>query len=147
MAKSLAQIQAQIEKLQAQAEAVKAKEIAGVIARIKVAIAHYGLNAIDLGLAKQAGRKPGSKNKVLKAGGEAAASAPAAKKGRTKKAGPESATKAKVSKPKAAKAPGIAKYADGTGKTWTGNGKRPKWFVDAIAGGKTAQELLVQPAS
>ena len=43
MARTLAVIQQQIEKLQKEAEAVKAKEVAGVILRIKVAIASYGL--------------------------------------------------------------------------------------------------------
>ncbi len=50
MAKTLQQIEAQIARLQAQAEAVRQKEMAGVIARIKDAIAHYGLTAEDLGL-------------------------------------------------------------------------------------------------
>lgn len=140
MAKSLAQIQAQIEKLKREEEQLVAKERAGVIERIKVAIAHYGLTAVDLGLAKTAGRKPGSKNKV-KADAEAAASTTSAKKGRTKKTGAKSA-----SKPKAAKAPSIAKYSDGAGNSWTGNGKRPRWFLDAIAGGKSAEDLLIKPA-
>lgn len=38
-------IQQQIARLQEQAEAIKAKEVAGVIARIKEAIVAYGLTA------------------------------------------------------------------------------------------------------
>ena len=49
MAKTLTQLHAQIAKLQKEAEALKAKEIAGVVERIKVAIEHYGLTPADLG--------------------------------------------------------------------------------------------------
>ena len=28
-------------------------------------------------------------------------------------------------------------------KTWTGRGKRPRWFVDALASGKTADDMRV----
>ena len=38
MAKSYSQLQAQIQKLQAEAEAIKAKELDGVIDRIRTAI-------------------------------------------------------------------------------------------------------------
>lgn len=48
MAKSLAQIQRQIEKLQVEAEMLRAQEIGGVVARIKEAIAHYDLTLEDL---------------------------------------------------------------------------------------------------
>ncbi|MDE1948441.1 MAG: H-NS histone family protein [Burkholderiales bacterium] len=45
---SYAQIQSQIAELAAQAEKLKAEEIAGVVARIKQDIATYGLSAQDL---------------------------------------------------------------------------------------------------
>jgi DNA-binding protein H-NS len=110
MTKSLAQLNKQIAALQAQAEAIKKKEAAGVIARIKEAIAHYGLNAADLGLA---GKAP-----------KAAKAVKAAKPGRKK----------------AAKA-GVVKYRDGA-NTWTGHGRRPQWYVAAIAAGKKPEDLL-----
>jgi len=47
---TLAALNAQIAKLQAQAEALRSKEVAGVIARIREAIVHHGLTAADLGL-------------------------------------------------------------------------------------------------
>lgn len=50
MAKTYSDYMAQIEKLKQQAEAARHKEIAGVVARIKEAIAHYGLTGGDLGL-------------------------------------------------------------------------------------------------
>lgn len=43
-------------------------------------------------------------------------------------------------KPKA-KAPGRIKYKDDAGHTWTGVGRKPAWFVQALAGGKTEGDL------
>jgi DNA-binding protein H-NS len=51
MAKTYADIQKEIAALQKAAEAARQKEVAGVIDRIKVAIATYQLSARDLGLA------------------------------------------------------------------------------------------------
>ena len=48
LAKSYGQLQAQIQKLQAEAEALKAKEVEGVIARIRTAIEHYGITPDQL---------------------------------------------------------------------------------------------------
>lgn len=48
MAKKLAQIEAQIKKLQDEAAALRAKEVAGVVGRIKEAIEHYGLTQEQL---------------------------------------------------------------------------------------------------
>lgn len=48
MAKRLSQIEAQIKKLQAEAAALREKEVAGVVARIRDAIQHYGLTADQL---------------------------------------------------------------------------------------------------
>ena len=50
MAQTYKQIQRQIEQLQRQAEALRNNEVKGVVERIKVAIAHYGLTAGQLGL-------------------------------------------------------------------------------------------------
>lgn len=40
-----------------------------------------------------------------------------------------------------AKAPSNVKYRDEAGNTWSGHGRRPKWFIDAIASGKTPEQL------
>ena len=110
MARTLAQIQQQIDKLQQDAEKVKEKEVAGVIQRIKTAIDFYGLTANDLF---------GSAAKVSAKG---------------KKAAPKNVKKS----------PAPAKYMDKeNGKTWTGHGKRPGWFVKAIEGGMKAEEMAV----
>jgi DNA-binding protein H-NS len=126
MAKTYVQIQAQIRKLQQEADALRAKEVTGVIARIQEAIAHYGLTPADL-FDKAAGpvrRQPAART--------------AAKRG--KKAATE-----KAAKP--AKAPSRPKYQDDAGHQWSGIGKRPNWFKDALAAGKTADDLLIKPAA
>ena len=51
MAKTYAQLNAEIEVLKAKADAARKNEAADVITRIKAAIAHYGLTTTDLGLA------------------------------------------------------------------------------------------------
>ena len=69
MTKTYAQIQKQIQALSREAEQVKRKEVDGVVARIKEAIAVYGLTAGDLGLTGARvskagpGKKRGAKSK------------------------------------------------------------------------------------
>ena len=59
--KTYAAIQAEIARLQRQAESARKTEIAGVVGRIKEAIAAYGLTADDLGFgARRAGQKAAS---------------------------------------------------------------------------------------
>ena len=116
MAKTLTQLNAQIAKLQKEVEAVKAKEAVGVIERIKEAIAHYGLTAADLGFSGR-GTKAGK-----------TASKVAAKKRRKK----------------AAKKPaGVIRYRDESGNTWTGHGKRPRWYLAALESGKAPEDLEI----
>lgn len=35
------------------------------------------------------------------------------------------------------------KYINEKGETWTGKGRKPAWVVEALASGKTLEELLV----
>jgi DNA-binding protein H-NS len=116
MAKTLESIQAQIEKLQQQARALRAKEAVGVIARIKEAIAVYEFTPEDLFGAPSTAKAAKATDKK-----------PAAAKKKAKKA----ATFKRA-----------IKYTDGT-NSWVGHGKRPKWFVDALAAGKTSDDMLV----
>ena len=117
MTKTYAQLQKQIVKLQQEADAIKAKEVAGVIERIQEAIQHYGLTTADLFPTKPA------------------------RKGRGSKASAKTAQAGKAAKGK--KQPAPPKYTDGQGKTWNGIGKRPGWFVAALAAGKTAKDLEI----
>lgn len=71
--KSYADIQKEIEALQAQASSARHREISEVVARIKEAITTYGLTAADLGLrgsGRPVGRPAGAKTvrKVASAG-------------------------------------------------------------------------------
>lgn len=128
MAKTIAQIQEQIEKLQLRATALRAKEAAGVIARIKVAIDAYDLKPQDLF---------GSTN-TTKARGKAV-EAPTPKLRRKTQSGAAKPSSRPI------------KYADDVGNTWVGHGKRPTWFVRALESGKQPEDLLVakgdQPTS
>lgn len=58
MPKTYTQMMEEIEALKREAELVRQQEIEGVIARIKEAIAFYGLTAKDLGLSGAGASKP-----------------------------------------------------------------------------------------
>ena len=118
---TLAALNTQIAALQAQADALRKKEIAEVVAKIKDAIAHYGLTAADLGLATGARKNA----KLPAAGGDKPAS------NLRKKAGLKPAARA-------------VKFKDDNGNTWGGMGKRPAWFRAALASGRTPEELLAK---
>jgi len=116
MTKTYAQVVKQIESLKLEAEKLRRNEIDGVIARIRGAISFYNLSAADLGLSGKA--KPGPK-----------AAAPA---------------KSKKRKGAAAKAPAVVKFANGTGGTWGGRGKRPTWLRDALNSGQQLSDFAVK---
>ena len=116
---TLAVLNAQIAALQVQADALRNKEMAEVIAKVKDAIAHYGLTATDLGYGK-APRQAGKSS--------AAVVSKSARKGR----------KGASAKPSAKP----VKFKDEQGNTWGGIGKRPDWFKAALAAGKTPEDLL-----
>lgn len=115
---TLAALNAQIAKLQAQAEALRAKEVTEVVARIRETMKRYGLTAADIGGATA----KASKDAVF---------APAKPKG-------------KVTAKRTARK---IKFADGKGGTWSGIGKRPQWFRDALAAGKKLEELLAKASN
>lgn len=118
---TLREINAQIAALQAQAETVRKSELAAVVAKIKEAIATYGLSASDLGLGM-----PFRNSAKTSAAGKGKAGS-----GTRKKAGTKSAARA-------------AKFRDAQGNTWGGIGKRPEWFKAALASGKTPEDLLAK---
>lgn len=113
MSRTYADVVQEMETLKAEAERLKASEIAEVIDRIKHAIEVYGLSAADLGFARP-GRKPGTK-------------APKARKGRASAAKPAGRG---------------AKYRDGN-NVWGGRGPRPKWLREALASGKSLKDFAV----
>jgi DNA-binding protein H-NS len=40
------------------------------------------------------------------------------------------------------KEPKRPKYSDANGNTWSGRGKRPTWIMQALAEGKTLEDLV-----
>ena len=115
---TLASLNAQIAALQAQADALRKKEVAEVIAKVRDAIVHYGLTAADLGFGKAVGKSPASVGvKPVKKGRKNGAAKP-------------------TTKP--------VKFKDDQGHTWGGMGKRPDWFKAALASGKTPEDLLAK---
>lgn len=124
MPKTVAQMTKEIARLQSQIESVKAKEIQGVVQRIREAIEYYGLTPGQLfSEGSQA-----TKNR-LKSGGASGVSKP---KTGTKKL-------SKLNSPAPGKSP--AKYADGLGRTWSGRGRPPRWLKEAIASGKPKEHF------
>jgi DNA-binding protein H-NS len=115
MATTYLKIAAQIEKLQAKASAIKDRERADVIKRIREAITVYDITAQDLGL-------DSSKKSA---------------KGATRKA-PVGKRASKPTKP-----PSTVKFKDPNGNTWGGRGPRPAWLRAALASGATLESFAV----
>jgi len=124
MAKSLEVIQKRIAKLQAEADAIKAREAVGVIARIREVVAHYGLTVEHIfgidGTKTARGRRP--KTHVPSAVGRK--------------------TARKSSSIKGTKAP--IKYRDSNGNAWSGRGSQPRWLRAAIDSGKKLEDFATK---
>lgn len=155
---TLDKVQAQIAKLQAQAEALVAKQSSGVVEKIRDIMEKHGLTTADIeayvGGAKKRGPKPGAKAAANAASSVAKYQDPktgatwtghgrapswiASAKDRTKFL--TDAAGATASKPKVSvKAPGKAaakgklppKYINRkTGETWSGHARPPAWLKD-----------------
>lgn len=115
MKKTYTQLTKEIEALKVKAEAVRMKEVAGVVGRIKEAIAVYGLTAKDLGFNEPTEGKKASPGK-----------SPSAKKNFA----PTLAAEA-------------AKFRDSSGNTWVGRGPRPQWLRDALAAGQALNSFAI----
>jgi DNA-binding protein H-NS len=115
MTKTYTQLATEIEALKAKANAVRIKEVAGVVGRIKEAIALYGLTANDLGFAEAMEGKKATGEKSTPSKGKVA-SAPTARS---------------------------AKFRDGEGNTWSGRGPRPQWLRDALAAGHALGKFAI----
>jgi DNA-binding protein H-NS len=170
LTKTYADYLSDIERLKQKAEEARRKEVAGVVDRIKGAIAHYGLTAADLGLG-DAPVAPASPVRKAAAVATKKAAAPAARysdgqgnswSGRGPKPGwvkaalaagrsleelgggsDDGAVKpsAKKARPPAKKAASGVKFKDDAGHTWSGMGPKPKWLKEALDAGKTLEDL------
>lgn len=134
MAKTYADVQAQIAKLQEQAAELRKKEVQGVLQRIQEAIAHYQLTVEDV-----FGTKPVNLEKPETRRGRPAA----------KPVAERVATKGRQPKPEGAHRRGQTrtvpiKFKDGNGNVWSGRGSQPKWLRAALASGTDLESLRVK---
>lgn len=129
MPKSVEQIRMQIEKLQRQERALVEKEVEGVVARIREAVAHYQLTPEQIfgSLRNGAARRVPSSG-AKSARGVESASLPSA---RVKAASVPKGTKLAV------------KYRDDAGNSWSGRGSHPRWLRHAIESGRKLEDFLI----
>jgi len=118
---NLIDIQSQIEKLQKQANDIKAKEFTATVQEIQSKMQAFGITLKDLQSTK------------------------GAKGGRGKaKSSPDKAPKAaKTPKIRKASAPVAAKYRGPNGETWSGRGLMPKWLSALVAQGQSKESFSV----
>lgn len=122
MPRTLAEIKAEIEKLNKEATKVRSAEIKDVVARIRKAVSHYGLTAEEI------------------FGKPRRSAAAASKAGLAKKRG----STAKKGKAPKAKAAAVIRFKDELGNSWVGRGKRPQWLRDALAAGRKIEDFAVK---
>ena len=119
---NLLDIQSQIEKLQKQANEIKAKDFHATVKEIVGKMQAFGITVKDLHSPKA--------GKVGKAGRPAKA-----KTGATK--APKAARKAGT--------PVAAKFRGPNGETWSGRGLMPKWLSALVAQGQSKETFAVKP--
>ncbi len=115
----LIDIQTQIQKLQMQANEIKAKEFDSTVRDILAKMQAFGSTVKDLQSVKPS--KAGKAGRRM--GGVASAKAP------------------KTSKP--AKNPVAAKYRGPNGETWSGRGLTPRWLSTLIAQGQSRESFAI----
>lgn len=119
---NLIDIQSQIEKLQKQANDIKAKEFSSTVQDILAKMQAFGITVKDLQTSKPA---KGAK---------------AAKGVRGRPAGAVKAPKAV----KKAANPVAAKYKGPSGETWSGRGLTPKWLATLVSQGQAKEAFLIK---
>jgi DNA-binding protein H-NS len=120
---NLIELQAQIESLKKQAEAIRTKEFGATVADIREKMSAFGITVKDLqGPAKKTGRKSKGASTVKVKG---------AKPVKGRKSG------AKVE----------AKFKGPNGEAWTGRGLTPKWLAALVALGHSKDEFAVKPVA
>lgn len=167
MAQSYAQIQRQIESLQRQAERLRAQEVDGVVARIKIAISHYGLTAEQLGLGAGGATPTRARSRRGQAPSEARPSKYAdalghewSGRGRRPQwllaalSGGKSLDSfanqnirepsAGTARKPASKRQAKTHYRDENGHSWSGMGPQPRWLKEALSAGASLEQFAVQ---
>ena len=116
---SLIDIKSQIQKLQKQAESIKAKEFQNTIQDILAKMQAFGITVKDLKIAKP--------TKATKSGRKKVALQPRGTKKVSKRTGASVA----------------AKYRGPNGETWSGRGLTPKWLAALIAQGESKESFAI----
>jgi DNA-binding protein H-NS len=118
---NLIELQGQIEKLQKQANDLKAREFDKTVADIKAKMTAFGITAKDLTAKKTVVSRKGKAVKAVKAVRAVKAV------GGTKKVGK----------------PVEAKFRGPNGESWSGRGLMPKWMQALVSEGKSKQDFAV----
>ena len=116
---NLIDLQSQIEKLQKQADEIKAKEFDKTVQEILAKMQAFGITAKDLGATKRKGSK-----------------------GKTKAPGKTPAASKRASSG-AKKAPVAAKFRGPNGETWSGRGLMPRWLSALVAQGQSKETFAI----
>lgn len=167
MAHTFAQLQEQIAALEAEAQRVRRAEVSTVIAKIREAVAAYGITAADIFAGNSANRgkaKGGKRAAAIKYADDQGNTWVGMGKrpqwlrdaldsgksledfavtGATQKSARAATSSKKAFAKKGRKGAGKMKFKDSAGHSWTGFGPKPGWLKDAIAGGKTLEEFRV----
>lgn len=117
---NLIDLQSQIEKLQKQANEIKAREFSNTVQEILAKMQAFGITIKDLQSVKSIQGVKGGRGKAL-----AVKTAKAAK-------GPKKSVQ-----------PVAAKYRGPNGETWSGRGLTPKWLTALIAQGQTKESFAI----
>ncbi|MDO8652903.1 MAG: H-NS histone family protein [Undibacterium sp.] len=119
---NLIDIQSQIEKLQKQANEIKAKDFQSTVQDILVKMQAFGITVKDLQSAKPIKSSKVGRGKVKSVVDKAPKAPRATKKSTT---------------------PVAAKYRGPNGETWSGRGLTPKWLVALIAQGQSKEAFAI----
>jgi DNA-binding protein H-NS len=120
---NLIDIQSQIEKLQKQANEIKAREFDTTVQDIQAKMRAFGITVKDL----QAPKGRGAKGKV-----------------KTTKVATAGASPKVAGVQKKAATPVAAKYRGPNGEGWSGRGLMPKWMSALVAQGRTKEDFTIQ---
>ena len=121
---NLIDLQSQIDKLQKQANEIKAKEFNSTVQDIVAKMHAFGITVKDLQSAKPAKGAKTARGKL--AGATKAPKVPKA---------PKSAKKASATV--------AAKYRGPNGETWSGRGLMPKWMSALVSQGQSKDAFLI----
>ncbi len=117
---NLTDIQSQIEKLQKQANEIKAKEFSATVQDILAKMQAFGITVKDLQTTK------------------------APKAGKPGRGRPKAAAAKLPKEPKKATTPVAAKFRGPNGETWSGRGLTPKWLAALVAQGQSKEAFAIQ---